>query len=169
MPGKLNGVMTADDADRLPDHQLVDARRDVLEVAAHHQRWDAGRDLDVLDAALQFAFRLGERLAAFLRDHPGDLAEVRIEQRLEPEERLDAIAGRRTAPGLQRLRCGIDGLGDIGGARQRRFGQHISSRWIPNGNRLRLPRRLPVPVHEILQQRFLPDHCLLLEKGSGAN
>ena len=68
MPGKLNGVMTRDDADRLADHQLVDARGDVLEVAAHHQRRDAGGDLDVLDAALQLAFGLGERLAALLRD-----------------------------------------------------------------------------------------------------
>ena len=57
-----------DDADRLADHQLVDARGDVLEVAAHHQRRDAGGDFDVLDAALQLAFGLGERLAALLRD-----------------------------------------------------------------------------------------------------
>ena len=72
-PGKLNGVMAADDADRLADHQLVDARGDVLEVAAHHQRRDAGGDLDVLDAAPQLAFGFGERLAALLRDEPRDL------------------------------------------------------------------------------------------------
>ena len=110
MPGKLNGVMAATTPDRLPDHQLVDARRDVLEVAAHHQRRNAGGDLDVLDAALQLAVGFGERLAAFVRDDARQLGVVRVEQRLQAEERLNAVAGRRAPPRRQRVGGRAHGL-----------------------------------------------------------
>ncbi len=57
MNGKLNGVIAGEDADRLADHVGVDPARDVLEVRALHERGDAGRDLDALDAAAHLAAR----------------------------------------------------------------------------------------------------------------
>ena len=84
-----------------------------------HQRRDARRDLDVLDAAAQFPFGFGERLAALLGDQTRDLGEVRVEQRLELEERLNAIAGWRPSPRRQRLAGRLNGLPDIRRARQR--------------------------------------------------
>ena len=65
--------------DRRGAYQLVDARRDVLEVAAHHQRRNPGRDLDVLDAAMHLAVGFGQRLATFERDDPRQLPVVRVE------------------------------------------------------------------------------------------
>ncbi len=77
---------------------LVNAARDVFDVVAHHQRRDAGRDLDILDAPPQLALRLGQRLAALLRGQACNLVEVFIQQPLELEEVLDALGGRRAAP-----------------------------------------------------------------------
>ena len=68
-----------DDAERLAQHMLVDATGDVFGVVAHHQRGNARRHLDVLDAAPQLALRLRQRLAALLRRQAGDLVKVFFE------------------------------------------------------------------------------------------
>ena len=104
-----------DDAERLADHELVDAAGDVLEVVALHQDRDAAGDLDVLDAAPQLAAGLGEGLAVLGGDDAGDLVEVLFEELLEAEEVLDALGRRhrrasrgrpprRPAPPLRRRR-----------------------------------------------------------------
>src|SRR5205823_8915511 len=103
-PREVEGRDDPDHADRLAEHQLVDAARDVLaDLALQHHR-DAARHLDVLDAATELADRLLARLAAFVGDGAREVLEVLLEKLLELEERLDAIAGRRPAPSGQRFR-----------------------------------------------------------------
>ena len=115
MPGKLNGAMIAHDAERLADHDFVDAGGDVFGVVALDQNGRAARDVDVLDGAAHLAARFGERLAAFQRDGPRDVVEMPLEQILELEQELDAIGDRRPAPRGKRAARGVDGLADLAG------------------------------------------------------
>src|SRR5712692_520829 len=79
-------------------HVFINAGCDIFDVVAHHQRRDAGRNLDVFETALQFASRLGERLAALLRRQARNLVEVLLQQPLELEEVLDALDWWRSPP-----------------------------------------------------------------------
>ena len=57
-----------------------------------------GGDFDVFNSALQFGFGFGKRFAAFMRDDSREFLQVRVQQRLETEQRLDPLSGRGTAP-----------------------------------------------------------------------
>ncbi len=70
--GKLNGVMPADDAQRLADLIDVDAAAGLFAVAAFEQIRNAAGELDVLQPARHFAQRVGQRLAVFQADDLGD-------------------------------------------------------------------------------------------------
>ena len=100
--GKIERRDHRADAERLADHDLVDAGGDVFGVVALNQDGRAARHVDVLDGAAHLAARFGERLAAFERDGPGDLVEVPLEQILELEQELHAVGDRRPAPGGKR-------------------------------------------------------------------
>ena len=74
--GKLNGVMPADDAERLADRVDVDARRGLLRVAALQQVRDPARELDDLEPARDLAERVGEHLAVLGGEEPRDVLAV---------------------------------------------------------------------------------------------
>jgi hypothetical protein len=160
---KVEGGDGGDDAHRLADHQLVDPRRDVLEVAAEHQRRDPGGDLDVLDAAPELAVRLAEGLPAFLGDAPRDLRRVRVEQRLESKQRLDPIAGRCAAPGRERLVRSADGGVDVNSRRQRHAGETLAGRGIVHRQLLVCRRGVPVAADVVLEES-VSDHAFILQK-----
>ena len=108
--GKVEWRDSCDRAHRLAKHVFIDTTRDVFNIVAHHQRRDATRDLHVLDAALQLALRLGQRLAALLRCQTCDLVVMVLQQLLKLEKVLDAFSGRCSPPvskgrlrGLRRL------------------------------------------------------------------
>ena len=73
-------IERADDgahAERLPDHDLVDADRDVFGVVSLNQGRRAARHFDVLDRAAHLAPRLCERLAALLCNRSRNIVELR--------------------------------------------------------------------------------------------
>ena len=96
---KIEGRDDGADAERLAHHDFVDAGRNIFERVALHEHGDAAGDFDVFNAAAEFAFRFGEGLSVFGGDDCRQLIEVRFKKILELEEELDAIAGRRGAPG----------------------------------------------------------------------
>ena len=100
---EVEGCDDGDDAQRLADHVLVNTAGDVLVVVALHQDGRAACHLHVLDGAAHFAHTLGVRLAALFRDGARDGVEVLFQQRLEPEEMLNAIADGRASPIRRRL------------------------------------------------------------------
>ena len=59
---------------------------------------NAAGNFDVLDGAAHLSFGFREGLAVFLRDDARDVVDMVFEQHLQPEERLDAVFGRRAAP-----------------------------------------------------------------------
>ena len=61
--GKLNGVMPAHHAERLAQRPVVDAGGDLVGVVALEQLRNAAGELDDVDAARDFALRVGEDLA----------------------------------------------------------------------------------------------------------
>ena len=162
MPGKLNGVMTATTptgwriiSSSMPDamsSRLLPIISDGMPVAT--STFSMPRFSSPSDSASVLPHSCVISLAISVK--------LRVEQRLEPEERLDAIAGRRAAPRLQRLRCGIDGLGDVSGARKRRLGQHVAGGRIPNGDHARRGRRLPTVRRRNCSTMFLARSLLLL-------
>ena len=77
MAGKLNGEMTAHDAERLADRVHVDLRRHALAEPALEQVRDAAGELDHLEAAGHLAERVGQHLAVLGGDQRGDLAPCR--------------------------------------------------------------------------------------------
>ena len=68
------------DAERLADHDFVDAAGDIFEVVTLHQGRDAAGHFHVFDSALQFGPRFGEGFAVFLGGEAGDLVGVLFEQ-----------------------------------------------------------------------------------------
>ena len=97
MPGKLNGVIAATTPTgwRIISSSMPDAMSSRL--LPMHQRRDAGGDFDVLDAAPQLAFGLGERLAALLRDRAA--RSRRSGRRAAPSAGTAAGCDRRAACG----------------------------------------------------------------------
>ena len=81
--------------------------RHIFKRIALHEHRNAAGDLDIFDAAAQFALRLGQGLAVFGGDDRGQLVEMLFEQRLELEKKLHAVRGRRGAPGGE---SGVGGL-----------------------------------------------------------
>ena len=150
------------DADRLADHQLVDARGDVLEVVAHHHRGDAGGHLDVLEAALQLTLRLADGLAAFLGDDLRQLVPVLLEQELQLEQRLDAVAGRHAAPFLVGRAGGRHRLADRRRVGERRLGDDRAGGRVEDGRGLGHARALPMAA-DVVQESSLVDHEWFLE------
>ena len=64
---------------RLADHHLVDAARDIFQVVALHHHRNAAGHLHILDRAPHLRLRLGEGLAILLRNEAADVIEVILE------------------------------------------------------------------------------------------
>ncbi len=111
--GKLNGLMIADDAERLADRVDVDAGRDALGEAALEQVRDAAGELDDLEAAGDLAERVGEHLAVLGGDDRGQLALALVEQLAEAEQHLGALGQRGGAPARERRARGGDRRVDV--------------------------------------------------------
>ena len=96
-----------DDAERLADLVDVDAGRGLLAVAALQQVADAGRELEVLEAARDLAERVGGHLAVLGGQVRRELMAMRLDEVADAEEDLGAARERRRAPGREgRLRTG---------------------------------------------------------------
>ena len=101
--GKLNGVMPTAHAERLAQRVRVDAGADRLGRLALEQVRGAAGELDDLEAALDLAARVVDRLAVLGGDHARELAGVGGEQLAEREQHVRA-AGRATARSTPRSR-----------------------------------------------------------------
>ena len=111
--GKLNGVIPADDAERLADRVDVDAGRGLLGEVALEQRRDPAGVLDHLEPALHLAERVGEHLAVLRGEDPRDLLAVRVHQLADAEDQLGALRERDRAPGREGLLRGRDRAVDL--------------------------------------------------------
>ena len=98
MPGKIKRRDRGHHAERLADHHLVDAARDVFEVVALHHRGNSAGHFHIFDGPAQFRLALGKRFAVFLRDDAAQLVQMIFEQHFQLEERLDAVFRRRAPP-----------------------------------------------------------------------
>ncbi len=88
-------------AQRLADHDLIDAGRDILdEFALHHHRHAAG-DFHILIGADHLGFGFFEGLAAFIGDELRDLIPVGAQQIPQLEKILHAILDRGSSPGRE--------------------------------------------------------------------
>ena len=105
-------------------------RGDVLGVVALHQDGDAAGDFHVFDGALQLAFGFGKGLAAFQGDGLCQVGEVALHQRLEAEQRLNAVTGRRPPPVLKDASGDLRGTIDLFGGRKRCVGKDLAGRGI---------------------------------------
>ena len=146
MPGKLNGAMIARDAERLADHHLVDAGCDVLGVVALDHRRGAARHLDVLDGAAHLAARFDQRLAGLHRDGAREVLDVLLEQRLQLEQILDALADRNPPPCRESAGRGPRRLLDFRGRRQRRAAELFTGRRVDAPAAFRSPPRRPLAL-----------------------
>ena len=140
-----------EDADRLVEANRVVAGGDVGERIALHDVRRAAGELDDLDDLEDVALRLVPLLAVLLGAEVGQLVEMRVEQRLHPEQHLDPLADRRVAPGGKRRRRGLDRLLDlVGGALRRerddRAGRRIETRHVFLGGGF-----LPLTADAVLQ------------------
>ena len=101
-------------AERLLDAVHVDTRRRLLAVATFHQVGDAAGELDVLQAARDFAQRVAEHLAVLFRQQRRDLLAVRINQLAHVEHDFRAARQVRRSPGGERRLRYRDCLIDFG-------------------------------------------------------
>ncbi len=108
--GEVEGRDAGDDAEGLAHGVAVDAGADLLCEFALEKLWNAGGELDDLEAAGGFALGVGEDLAVLAVDERGDLVEAALEDLAEAEE--DAGAAQRRLGGP--LREGGGGGGDGG-------------------------------------------------------
>jgi len=123
--GEVEGGDHCEDAEGLAHDLLIDPAGDVLEIGAHHQRWYAGGDLDVLDGPAHLSARLVERLPFLLHDRAGEVLEARLHQLLQAEEVLHPHGGRRLAPFVEALRCRGDGFVHLGARREGDPADHL--------------------------------------------
>ncbi len=72
-------------AQRLANHDFVDAAGHILQVVALHQRRDSAGYLDIFNAALQLSPGLGQSLAVFPGDHARNIIGVLDQKIPEPE------------------------------------------------------------------------------------
>ena len=107
-----------DDAERLADLVDVDAARDLLAEAALQQVRDAGRELEVLEAAGDLAERVRGHLAVLGGQERGDVGPVLVDEVADPEQDLGPLRERRRPPGGERLRRGANGRVDLLGRRE---------------------------------------------------
>ena len=103
MAGKLNGVMPATDAERLPERVRVHVGGDLLGVLTLEQGGDAARELDHLQAAGDLALGVGDDLAVLVRDELGQLVEVLLDELAEGEHDAGPADERHVAPLVERL------------------------------------------------------------------
>ncbi len=148
-PGKIEGRDDGRHADRLADHQLVNARRDVFGDGALHQGRNTARDFHVFDSALHLAFGLAERLAVLVGDRARQLVDVLFEQPFELEQVLHALNGRDAPPGIRRRDGSFSRLIDYGWRRQRDFGDRFAGSRVDDGLIIVRRRFLPCAVNVI--------------------
>ena len=103
MAGKLNGVMPAHDAERLPERERVHVGRDLLGVLALEQGGDAARELDHLQAAGDLTRGVGDDLAVLVGDELGQFADVPLDELAEGEHDAGPADKRSVAPFVERL------------------------------------------------------------------
>ena len=123
IPGRDRG----DDADRLADRdQPLVARRagDALAVGALAF---LGEPFEERGGVGHFAARLGERLARFGGDQPGEVVLVREQACLQAHQQGGALLGRGLPPGGQRGFGGGDRAPGFGSAHQRNFGEAVAA------------------------------------------
>ena len=89
--GKLNGVIPGRHAEWLTDLIDIDSAADLLRITALEQVRDAGRELEVLQAAGDLAERVGRNLAVLGSQERGQLLAVLIDQVPDAEHDLGAL------------------------------------------------------------------------------
>ena len=102
----------AHDAQRLPDHRLVNSPSNVFQVVALHHRRNAACDLDVFNPATQLSGGLGVGLAVFPRNQPGNALKILFQELFEAKQELDPVPGGHRLPSRVRLRGGVHGFRD---------------------------------------------------------
>ena len=157
---EVEGGDRREDAERLVDDFLVDAPRGaILEAVAHHQGRDAAGGLDVVDAALDLAAGIVERLAHLGHDQPRQLLPVFDQQLAQREEIARPLLRRRRAPGREGRGGGPHGGVDVGRVAQRHARKDLIRRRV--AHLLRLGRRRLDPIarrrsSSVSRPRFLP-------------
>ncbi len=119
-------------------------------------------DLDVLQAALQLALRLGQRLAAFPRSKLRDLVEVLFQQSFELEEVLHALKRRRPAPISESCLGGAHRLVHVFTRRERHAHDGFSSRGIAHILEFTAARAFPCSAYVVQQLSILNHGCFPL-------
>src|SRR5215475_8641596 len=111
--GEVERRDAGDHAEGLADREQVDAGAGALAELALQQMWNAAGELDHFQPALDVALGVGEGLAVFRGEQPGEAVELLLNQLQEFEQH--ARAPLRVRPGPRRLRrLGIgDGLLDL--------------------------------------------------------
>ena len=112
-----------DDAERLANHDFVNAAGDVFEVITLHHHGNAAGDFDVFDSAAEFGFGFGESFAVFDGYKSAEFVDMLFKEHFEFEERLDAVLGRSAAPVREGGGSGFDGGIDFCGVGQRHFAE----------------------------------------------
>ena len=103
---------------RLTDREDVHAGGRLLRESTLQQVRDAGRELDVLQAARHLAHGVGEHLAVLLGDEPRDVLAMLMQRLADPEQDVGPFRQRRPAPAGERLLRGRDGGVHLAGARE---------------------------------------------------
>ena len=122
--GKIERGDAGDDAERLAHRIEVDAGAGAVGIFALHQMRDAEREFDHLDAALDVALGVGDRLAVLARENVGKLVII-LGDEVE-EFHQDAGAALRVDRGPAQLRGFrvLDRSADFGPGGQSHMGAH---------------------------------------------
>jgi hypothetical protein len=129
---EIEGSDADADAERLEHGLAVDVACDVFKRVAEKQRRGAAGVFDVLNAAVEAAPGLDERLPVLERHRRADPVEFTLDDVAVTEEQARPLDRRRVPPRGKRGRRGLDGGGNLGGAPRRALGDYVAGRWIEN-------------------------------------
>ena len=116
--------------ERLPNHDLVDAARHILQVVALHERGNAARDLDILYAATQLRLGLRQESSRFQVLWCARCRQSSVEKLLELEKKLNAIGRGCFAPGGESSGTGLNHFRYLLGCSERNALQRFRRRGI---------------------------------------
>ena len=131
--GKVERRDACDHAQRLAHRPVVDAGGDLVGEIALEQLWDAGGKFHDVDAARDFALRVGEHFAVFGGNHVGQLVLVLVEQLQELEHHAGAAQRRGVGPCGEGGLCSGHGLGHFGAVGQRNAARHCTCSGVGHG------------------------------------
>ena len=137
-------------AERLADLVHVDAAGDLLAEAALEQVRDAGRELEVLEAAGDLAERIGPDLSVLPGQVRRDLLAMLLDQVSDAEEDLGALADAGGAPSRERLMGDLDGGIDLIGRCEVDLSRDLAGGRVVDRSAAATRARDPLPVDPVV-------------------